>query len=265
MQEPSALGRIVDLVRDLRARCPWDAAQTPASLRPYLVEEVMELDHAIGQDDDRALLVELGDVLLHVAFQVVLAEEAGRFGAEDLARAVEQKMWRRHPHLFPDQAPATAAGPQSWERTKLREPLSGRSVLAGLPPGLPALVHALRLQERAAGVGFDWPDASGPRRKITEELEELDTAIAQGDGRVLEEVGDALFALVNLARKLAVDPRSALERANVKFETRFRMLEALAEARGIPLGSADLETLDALWDEVKLRGDVLPPGSPTQG
>jgi MazG family protein len=269
MQEPSALGRIVELVRDLRARCPWDAAQTLQSLRPYFVEEAAELDHALGQNDPTAVRTELGDVLLHVAFQIVLAEESGRFGAEDLVQAVEQKMWRRHPHLFDEKGSKgireqgnkgarergidAEAVKASWERTKLRE--SGkRSVLDGLPPTLPALVAAFRLQEKAAGVGFDWTDAAGPLAKVREETEEvvLEMEKEQEGQEMLEgEIGDLLFAVVNLSRKLAVDPRVALEGANRRFVERFREVERLAVERGIELGSVGIDVLDGLWDEAK--------------
>lgn len=254
MQEPSALGRIVRLVADLRQRCPWDAAQTPQTLRPYLVEEALELDHALATGSPEAIRTELGDLLLHLAFQIVLGEEAGTFGAEDVTRAIEAKMMRRHPHLF-----AQGDVPQSWERQKLAEQgRSSRSVLDGLPLTLPALLMAYRLQERAAGVGFDWPDAEGPRRKLTEETAELDAELARdgaGDREAIEaELGDLLFAVVNLARKLHYDPRAALEKANDRFRTRFQRMEALARGRGIEMGRASLEELDALWNEAKLEG-----------
>jgi ATP diphosphatase len=260
MQEPSALGRIVDLVRDLRLRCPWDAAQTPESLRPYFVEEAMELDHAVGLGDGRRIREELGDVLLHVAFQIVLAEERGDFGAQDLTAAVEQKMWRRHPHLFAEDGTPTdeSVGKETirrrWEATKAKENGADRpSVLDGIPPRLPALLAAYRLQERAAGVGFDWPDRHGPLAKVREELGELESEVAVGPGGtgIRDEVGDLLFAVVNLARKLGCDPRAALEQANAKFERRFRAIERLATERGIDVHTAGLEVLDALWDEAK--------------
>ena len=180
MQEPSALGRIVDLVRDLRKRCPWDRAQTRATLRPYLVEEALELDQALAHNNPAKIEEELGDVLLHVAFQVVLGEEADEFGAEDVTRSVERKMWRRHPHLFTEHGDEIAAKQRedTWEQTKLDEVDSGEpSVLDGLPPTLPALLMAYRLQERAAGVGFDWPDSEGPLEKVREEVEELSVPI----------------------------------------------------------------------------------------
>jgi MazG family protein len=252
MQEPSALGRIVELVRDLRQRCPWDSRQTPQTLRPYLVEEVLELDQAVSHGSPAEVKDELGDLLLHLAFQIVLAEEAGHFGAEDVTRAVESKMWRRHPHLFP--AGGQEGQDDTWERGKLREHTDGsRSVLDGLPPTLPALLMAYRLQERAAGVGFDWPDAAGPLAKIKEELGEIEAELTRGssDGRVGEEIGDLLFAVVNLARKLAIDPRPALEEANARFATRFRKVEELAAERGIDMGGAELDVLDELWNDVK--------------
>ena len=262
MQEPSALGRALPLVRDLRNRCPWDAAQTPETLRPYLVEEVLELDQALGRGDPTTVRDELGDVLLHLAFQIVLAEDAGRFGPEDVVRAMEQKMWRRHPHLFPPPDHGTTATHQSWERNKEIERASAAAgVLEGLPPNLPALIMAHRLQERAAGVGFDWPDANGPADKVREELVEVEQEAAAGDrtdrARVEQEIGDLLFAVVNLSRKLGCDARAALERANARFRARFRHMEGLAAERGITIGAADLAALDALWTEAKR---ALEPG-----
>lgn len=247
----------MQLVRDLRQRCPWDAAQTRETLRPYLVEEALELDHALAHEPD-AIPTELGDLFLHVAFQIVLAEETGHFGAEDLTRAIERKMWRRHPHLFPekqDGALVRLAG-DTWERTKRSE--HGESppgVLDGLPPTLPALLMAYRLQERAAGVGFDWPDAAGPLAKVREELDELEQEVGREAPveEVAAEIGDLLFAVVNLARKLGCDPRAALEAANAKFTDRFRRVEQLAAERGIDIGRAELDVLDGLWDEVKQR------------
>jgi MazG family protein len=209
----------------------------------------MELDHALSSDDPDAIRTELGDLLLHLSFQIVLAEERGRFGSEDVTATIERKMWQRHPHLF-----ELGDAPETWERSKLNEHGSGkRSVLDGLPPTLPALIMAIRLQERAAGVGFDWPDANGPRGKVKEEIEELEGEIAKSGSsqRIEEEIGDLLFAAVNLARKLDCDPRAALEKANQRFLERFRMMEALAEERRIDFSTAGLEVLDSLWDEVK--------------
>jgi MazG family protein len=247
MQEPSALGRIVELVRDLRDRCPWDRKQTRATLRPYLVEEVLELDQALAGDDGDAIQQELGDVLLHIAFQIVLGEEAGAFGAEDVTNAIVTKMKQRHPHLFD-----LGDEPETWERQKRKELEAHASILEGLPPTLPAVLMAYRMQERAAGVGFDWPDTDGPREKISEELGELDAELENGDtARIESEIGDLLFSVINLARKLECDPRAALEKANARFDRRFRKVEQLAATRGLDMGRAPLEELDALWDEAK--------------
>src|SRR5918998_6774717 len=170
MQDKSALGRAVAMVRDLRARCPWDRAQTRESLRPYLVEEVLELDHALGEGESAAIREELSDLLLHLAFQIVIAEERGEFTGDQVAADLEAKMRRRHPHLF-DLGQA-----EPWERIKRRE-RRGRT-LAGLVPTLPPLLMATRLQERAASVGFDWPDARGPADKVREELAEVEAELA---------------------------------------------------------------------------------------
>jgi MazG family protein len=255
MQGDSALGRALGLVRELRQRCPWDRAQTPQTLRPYLVEEALELDQAIQSDDPNALRDELGDVLLHLAFQIVIGEERSQFNAEVVTRTLEEKMWRRHPNLF-GPGRLSRSDHEGWELVKRREPRAGgkRGTLAGLPPTLPPLLMAFRLQERAAGIGFDWPDATGPMAKVKEEIGELEREAERGQREAIEdEVGDVLFAVVNLARKLAIDPRAALERANYKFTDRFEKLEKLAEERGLEMGRASLEQLDQLWEEVKRR------------
>ena len=250
MPDP-ALARALALVRDLRARCPWDHTQTRATLRPYLVEEALELDQALRSDNPVALRDELGDLLLHLAFQIVIGEERHEFDAESVTHALEQKMWRRHPKLFGDSA---TPDPEGWERVKKRERGAGSGTLRGLPPSLPPLLMAYRLQERAAGVGFDWRDAQGPVAKVKEELDEVERATGNGQrGTIEEEVGDLLFAVVNLARKLAVDPRAALEQANDKFRRRFEAMERLAEQRGVEIGRASLDELDKLWDEVKAQ------------
>jgi len=245
----AALGRALALVRDLRARCSWDAAQTPDTLRPYLVEEALELDQAIRSGDARETTDELGDLLLQLAFHIVIGEERGTHDAETVTQGLERKMWRRHPHLF-----AAAEQRESWEGLKRRERGAGSSTLRGLPGTLPPLLMAYRLQERAAGVGFDWPDATGPLAKVKEETAELERE--SGGGRqetIEEELGDLLFAVVNLARKLGVEPSQALEKANDKFTKRFGAVERLAAERGLELGRATLAELDRLWDEVKAQ------------
>lgn len=247
LQEAKALGRVVELVRELREKCPWDAKQTPATLRPYLVEEALELDYAIAQGDLESIRVELGDLMLHIAYQIVLGEERGDFGAEDVTKTIEQKMKRRHPHIYGDEA-----APASWERQKRKETDQSTSVLDGLPPTLPPILMAYRLQERAAGVGFDWPDASGPRQKLNEELAELDDAtISEDRDNLAGELGDVLFSVINLVRKLDYDPREILEKANSKFADRFRRLEKRALEKNVDVGRADLDTLEEIWSEVK--------------
>jgi nucleoside triphosphate diphosphatase len=262
MQDNSALGRALAMVRDLRRRCPWDRAQTRETLRPYLVEEALELDHALGEGEPGAIRGEVSDLLLHLAFQVVIAEERQEFTADDVADHLERKMRRRHPHLF-DLGEA-----EPWERIKRRE-RRGKT-LAGIVPTLPPLLKAYRLQERAASVGFDWPDLQGPLEKVREELAEVEREleehsssppIREGDDpntpapaprdRLRDEIGDLLFAVVNLARKAGVQPGTALDRANRKFRDRFEAIEALCAERGIEVESAGLAVLDGLWDEVK--------------
>ena len=232
-------------MRDLRARCDWDAAQTHESLRPYLIEEAHEVDDAIRAGDDRKLREELGDLLLQVLFHSVVAEERGAFNAADVAEAFVVKMKARHPHLYGDGVK------QSWEKMKAKK---RDSIVDGLPVDLPALHRAFRLQDRAAGVGFDWPDTTGPMVKVREELEEVRAelnATPVNQDRLEDELGDLLFAVVNLCRKANVHPALALDRANIKFSKRFSAVERVARERGLNVGEATLEQLDAIWDEVK--------------
>ena len=245
---PPVFDRSLELVRFLRARCEWDAAQTPETLTPYLLEEAHEVADAIARHDDGELQGELGDLLLNVAFQAVLAEERGAFRAEDVVRTLEAKMRRRHPHLYGGER-------ADWEQLKAEERAAGgdrSSVLHGLARGLEPLARAHRIQERVATVGFDWPSAQGAFEKVAEELEEVREALGQEPSPALEEeLGDLLFAVVNLARLSGSHAMQALQSANRKFITRFELLEQLAAARGVVLGEATLEELDRLWDEVK--------------
>jgi MazG family protein len=273
MQDNSALGRAQAMVRDLRRRCPWDRVQTRETIRPYLVEEVFELDHAIATGSPDAIREEVADLLLHLGWQLVLGEERGEFTANEVAEELERKMRRRHPHLF-ELGPAA-----QWASLKRREKRQG--VLDGLPPALPSLLMAYRLQERAASVGFDWPDTAGPLAKVREELVEvageLERATQSGDQTVetvrtdrsvpsvaptepvypappdalVDEIGDLLFAVVNLARKARVQPTVALDRANAKFRRRFAQIEQLASERDIDVATAGLAVLDGLWEESK--------------
>jgi MazG family protein len=244
--------RSLELVRFLRAKCEWDAAQTPQTLVPYLLEEAHEVADAVTAGRDTDLVGELGDLLLNVAFQVVLAEERKTFDAERVVATLESKMRRRHPHLYGD-------GPRrDWELLKAQErgaEPGGRSILHGIAGGLEPLSKAQRIQERVATVGFDWSSAQGAFDKVAEEVEEVRQALAAEPSPALEEeLGDLLFAVVNLVRLSGGHAMRALQRANAKFAGRFEALEALAAERGIVLGQATLEELDALWDEVK-RGE----------
>ena len=245
----ASLDRALDLVRFLRANCDWDAAQTPHSLLPYLLEEAHETAEAVAAGDEAALTSELGDLLLNVAFQIVLAEERQAFSAEDVVVTLESKMRRRHPHIYGD-------GPRvDWETLKAEErgQLTGEeSLLHGIAGGMEPLSRAQRIQERVATVGFDWPDYRGALEKVHEEVEEVSALLDRpGSDEVEEEIGDLLFAVVNLARLSGVHGMRALVRANAKFSSRFSALEELARARGVRLGAATLEELDVLWDEVK--------------
>ena len=244
MEAESTFGEVYALVRDLRRRCDWDRAQTPLSLRPYLREEVAELEEALVEGDEGRIAAELGDLLLHFCFQVDLAADRGAFTLADVARLLVDKMKRRHPHLF------GGGAAESWEMHKVRERRSQKtegsapSVLGHLPPTLTELEKAFRYQERAAAVGFDWDDLAGPLDKLEEEVRET-----RDDPE--HEIGDVLFAAVNVARKAGVHPTAALEAATNKFVMRFRAVEELAARRGIAVETAGLEVLDGLWDEVK--------------
>lgn len=263
MNDKPSLDDTLSLMRDLRQRCEWDAAQTHESLRPYLLEEAHELDDAIRLGDDELLREELGDLLLQVLFHSVLAEERTVFAFHDVAAALIGKMKARHPHLYGD------ASKEPWERMKSKR---RRSIADGLPAALPALHRSHRLQDRAAGVGFDWPDSGGPAAKVAEELEEvlaeLKAAPPSPPGAPPSyhahhyareaELGDLLFAVVNLCRKSGVHASLALDKANAKFQRRFQRMEELAAQRGIAMVGAGLAALDALWEEAKAEERSTP-------
>ncbi|MFQ5538116.1 MAG: nucleoside triphosphate pyrophosphohydrolase [Gemmatimonadota bacterium] len=241
---PGTLDRALELVRFLRKNCPWDAAQTATSLIPHLLEETHEVVDAIRDEDAAELEGELGDLLLNLAFQIVVGEEEGRFDAASVYRRLEEKMVQRHPHLF------GLGERQGWEALKAARRDPGEGVLSGLARGLDPLTKAHRIQERVAGVGFDWEDHRGAWNKVSEELEEVREALERQQG-VEEELGDLLFAVVNLIRLAGAHPTTALDNANRKFRRRFEALEDLARARGLRLEEASLAELDALWEEVK--------------
>ncbi len=240
----SAVSRLVGIMarlRDPEHGCAWDVAQTWASIAPYTIEEAYEVADAIARDDAADLKDELGDLLLQVVFHSRIAEEAGAFTLADVAGAISDKMERRHPHIFGD------GSAPDWERSKADERAAkgATGALDGVAAGLPALTRAEKLQKRAARVGFDWPDASGPRAKIDEELAEVEAATVHERG---EEIGDLLFAVVNFARHLDIEPEAALRAANGKFERRFRTMEASA---GTMFSSLSLDGKEQLWLNAK--------------
>lgn len=248
MTSPTGIDRLVAIMerlRDPERGCEWDVAQTFATIAPYTIEEAYEVADAIERGDIAELKDELGDLLLQVVFHSRIAEEAGQFTLADVVTSISDKMERRHPHIFGDVA---EGGHHLWEVIKAEErgAKGASSALDGVAIGLPALLRAEKLQKRAARTGFDWPDAADAREKILEELAEVDTA--ESEAHRAEEVGDLLFAVVNYARKLGIEPEAALRAGNSKFERRFKAMEDRAGEAFIGL---DLEGKEALWQEVK--------------
>ena len=248
--------QVMARLRDPERGCPWDREQDFRTIAPYTIEEAYEVADAIERSDMGALKDELGDLLLQVVFHARMAEEAGDFAFDDVAAAIADKMLRRHPHVFGDvEIASVAAQNEAWEAHKATErQASGaaESVLDGVARALPALLRAAKISRRAARIGFDWPDARAVIPKLAEEIVELEAELDQGadPAMVEEEMGDLLFAAANLARKLDIEPETALRRATAKFERRFRQVEALAAERGI---GRDLDALEALWQEVKQK------------
>ena len=256
-----ALLALMTRLRDRETGCPWDAVQTYATIAPYTIEEAYEVADAIARDDLTALEEELGDLLLQVVFHAEMAREAGAFDFHSVARGIAEKMYRRHPHVFGDGSkdgnprPAWEAMKERERRDKVSTGLGPTSVLDGVALALPALMRARKLQERAARVGFDWPDMDSTMAKVDEELGELKGALGgdSDEAEVVEEIGDLLFACVNVARRLGIDPEQALRGCNDKFVRRFNHVESrLAQADKAPENST-LEEMDALWEEAKER------------
>lgn len=250
------LPELVALMRRLLAPdgCPWDREQTLQSLRPYTIEEAYEVVDAIDRGDPEAHCEELGDLLLQIVFQSELAQRENDFSIDDVVGAVVAKMIRRHPWVFGeekvDSAQSALAG---WEGIKSQErAATGKSALDGVPVALPGLLRALRVGEKASSVGYDWPDAGGPRQKISEELDELDEAIEQGDRVAAEqELGDLLLSIASFARKNALDPEAALRGSIDRFTWRFQYSERQAQELGRDLREMTDDELDALWEEAK--------------
>jgi MazG family protein len=253
-QNGQSLPRLVEIMQRLLAPngCPWDREQTLATLRPYVVEEAHEVVDAIDRDSPSELREELGDLLLQIVFQSELARAQGWFGPDDVVDAICEKLIRRHPHVFGDAVVKDSNEVlANWEVIKAEEK-KGRGVLEGVPKALPALLRALRVGEKAARVGFDWPDRAGARAKVDEELRELDESLAQGDRAGAErELGDVLFALVSLARKSDIDPEAALRGTLERFGQRVRAVETEVAGRGQQLSQVSPEQLDLLWEAAK--------------
>jgi MazG family protein len=260
---PESLDDIAELLaimrrlRDPENGCPWDLEQNFATIAPYTIEEAYEVASAIEAGDTAALKDELGDLLLQVVFHARMAEERSLFGFADVVRAISAKMIRRHPHVFAQTTAETAASvTANWDEIKRKEreakPGRGEGLLDDVPRALPALMRAVKLQNRAAQVGFDWPSAVTVTDKIAEESRELAEAAASGKpGKVAEEFGDLLFAMANLARHLKLDPEEALRAANAKFVRRFKAIEAGLRALGKRPEDASLEEMEALWQKAK--------------
>jgi nucleoside triphosphate diphosphatase len=260
MNDTTPMQRLIAIMarlRDPERGCPWDVEQTFRTIAPYTVEEAHEVADAIEREDFDDLRDELGDLLFQVVFHARMAEEQSLFGFDEVAEAIGDKLVRRHPHVFGDAEFASAEEQTAnWEDIKAAERAekgqADESALDGVSRGLPALRRAVKLQKRAARVGFDWPDIAPIFDKLVEEADELKAGLASDDAdNIEEEIGDLFFALTNLARKLEVDPGAALRRSNQKFEDRFRAMERLAAERGLDLATLDLEAQDAIYREVK--------------
>ncbi len=271
-----AIDRLLGIMERLRGPggCPWDREQTLQTLRPYVLEETYEVLEAIDAGDPAEHREELGDLLLQIVFQAQLAREEGKFEFADVADAISNKLVSRHPHVFGNaEAKDSEAVLKQWaalKRDEQKKKGRGESVLEGVPREMPALARADRLAEKASRIGFDWPDAAGARAKVDEEIREVDEAIAQGDADALEhEIGDALFALANLSRKLGIPPEEALRGAVGRFISRFGHVERELARQGVPHGGATLDQMDLLWNEAKSlerqaksTATALPDGSP---
>lgn len=249
-----AFGRLIDILDELRIKCPWDRKQTFESLRPNTIEETYELCDALINHDLHNICKELGDVLLHVVFYAKIASETNDFDIADVCNQLSDKLIFRHPHVFGDTAGISKAEEvsQLWEQVKQKEKDGNKTVLSGVPSSLPSLIKAYRMQQKASGVGFDWPEKSGVWQKVKEEIQEFETEVGNMDADKAEaEFGDLLFSLVNAARHYKINPDNALERTNMKFSKRFNFVENQAMLQGKQLKDMKLEEMDELWELAK--------------
>ena len=252
----ASFGRFLDVLDELREKCPWDRKQTNQSLRPNTIEECFELCDALIADDTQNICKELGDVLLHVAFYAKIASEKGQFDMKDVCDRLCEKLIYRHPHVF-GEAVAETAGEvcKNWEQLKLKEKDGNKSLLSGVPASMPSLIKAYRMQEKAANVGFDWDKKEDVWAKVREEIAEVEVEMEKGDKVNMEkEFGDLLFSLVNAARLYGINPDNALEMTNAKFRSRFGYVEEHTIKKGRNLKGMSLDEMDSLWNEAKKQG-----------
>jgi XTP/dITP diphosphohydrolase len=252
-QKLEAFGRLLDIMDELRVKCPWDAKQTNESLRTNTIEEVYELCEAIIKNNDNEIKKELGDVLLHVVFYAKIGEEKETYDIADVCNALCDKLIFRHPHVFGDDAAKTAGDVEkSWEQLKLKEKGGNKTILEGVPASLPSIAKAHRIQDKARNAGFDWKKKEDVWEKVSEEFTELKDEISNMDADKTEaEFGDMFFSLINAARLYKVNPDNALERTNQKFIRRFNYIEQEAKKQGKILKDMTLSEMDALWEEAK--------------
>ena len=255
-EQMEAFGRFLDILDELREKCPWDRKQTNESLRPNTIEETYELCDALMRDDKKEICKELGDVLLHVAFYAKIGSETGDFDIKDVCDKLCDKLIFRHPHVF-GEVKADTAGQvsENWEQLKLKEKDGNKSVLSGVPAALPSLIKAYRIQDKARNVGFDWEEKSQVWDKVFEEFGELKNEIENMNPDNMEnEFGDLFFSLINAARLYDINPENALEHTNQKFIRRFNYLEQETLQKGKNLKDMSLAEMDAIWDEAKQKG-----------
>lgn len=250
-QQLKAFNRLLDIMDDLREKCPWDRKQTLESLRHLTIEETYELADAILDDDLEEIKKELGDLLLHIVFYSKIGSEKQAFDIADVANSISEKLIDRHPHIYGDvEVENEEQVKQNWEKLKLKE--GKKSVLEGVPKSLPAMVKANRIQDKVSGVGFDWEEPHQVWEKVQEELSELNAEIKNGDQeKIQSEFGDVLFSMVNYARFIHVNPENALERTNKKFINRFQFLEEAAKKAGKKLSDMSLAEMDVFWNKAK--------------
>lgn len=250
-EQLAAFDRLLTIIDELRTQCPWDKKQTMQTLRHLTIEETYELGDAILENDLEEVKKELGDLLLHIVFYAKIGSETNDFDMADVANEICEKLINRHPHIYGDVEVANAEEvKQNWEQIKLSE--GKKSVLEGVPNGLPALVKANRIQDKVAGVGFDWEEPEQVFEKLQEELQEFTDEVKSGDAEKMEaEFGDVLFSMVNYARFLDINPENALERTNKKFSRRFQYLESKAKEMGKSLKEMTLQEMDVFWEEAK--------------